>query len=187
VSAPDIRFRKPGADHAALLLAWRTDPFITRFLFTDLEGATVETQRAWIAANAARDDFRHFMICDGDRPVGYLNFNSIDRRHRRCMTGNYIGVPEERTRIGGLLHAYIMDYCFDVLGMHKVVNEFMAGNDKVVKIQRVLRFREVGTYRDHVLKNGAWHDVHVFEQTREEWAQCPRAVPRDRTIAAFEP
>jgi RimJ/RimL family protein N-acetyltransferase len=181
-----MRFRKPHADDAAQLLAWRTDPFITRFLFTDLENATVDTQRAWLERVASREDFCHFMMCDGDRPVGYLSYSDIDRVNRRCTSGSYIGVPEERTRVGAVLHPYIMDYCFDVLGMHKIVNEFMAGNDKVIKIQRLLRFRHVGTYRDHVFKNGAWHDVHAFEQTHEEWLQCPRVVARDRTVAAFE-
>ena len=187
MSAPVMRFRKPQAEDAALLLAWRTDPFITRFMYTDLENATVETQRVWLQRMEGREDFRHFVICDGDRPIGYLNFVNIDRAHRRCATGSYIGVPEDRTRIAPLLHHYVLDYCFDVLGMHKVVNEFMAGNDAVVKIQRLLRFRHAGTHRDHIWKYGAWHDVHVFEMTEDEWASCRRLVPHERTRDAFEP
>lgn len=180
-----FHFRRPTLDDAAMLLRWRTDPFITRFMFTDLENPDVERQRAWIAAMEARDDFRHFVIEHEGRPVGYLSYSEIDRLHRRCCSGSYIAEEADRRRIAGFLHCFIMDYCFHGLGMNKLVNYFMEGNDAVIRIQRLLKCREVGTLKDHVFKNGRFHDVLVFETLRSEWETHPHPFPREITLAAF--
>ena len=180
-----FRFRHPTEDDAAMLLAWRTDPAITRYMYTDLENADVGTQAAWLRAMAGRADFRHFVIEHADRPVGYLSYTDIDRVNRRCSTGSYIVDAAARRTVAGFLHSFITDYGFYRLGMNKMVNHFMAGNDAVIAIQRRLRIREVGVLRQHIWKHGRFHDVHVFELLRSEWETHPHPFPRERTLAAF--
>lgn len=181
-----FRFRRPTPDDAAMLLAWRTDPVITRFMFTDLENPDVDRQRAWLVSVERREDFRHFVIEHEGRPVGYLSYSDIDRLHRRCSTGSYMVSDRDRRMLAGYLHSFIMDYAFHVLGMNKVVNHFMAGNDQVIRIQSVLRCRFVGVLEQHVFKNGEFHDVHVFETLRSAYEARPRPFPPERTLAAFE-
>ncbi|SMH41640.1 GNAT family N-acetyltransferase [Azospirillum agricola] len=182
-----FRFRPPIPDDAALLLEWRKRPDVTRWMFTDIDHG-VEAQRGWIERSAARADLRHFVIeasGDGHRPVGYLAFAQIDGTSRHCSTGHYFADAEDRRRFGGYMHAFILDYAFYRLGMNKVVNSFMAGNSKVLKLQSILRYRPVGVYREHVFKYGAWHDVHVFEMMEREWATHPHPFPRDATLGAY--
>lgn len=178
-------FRKPTLDDAAMLLAWRADPVVTRFMFTDLDHHDVEKQRQWLLAMETRRDFRHFVIENDGAPVGYLSYSDIDWTHKRCVTGSYMGTPETRRMLAGYMHAFIMDYAYYVMGMHKVVNYFMAGNDNVIKIQRILKCREVGVLKDHVFKYGQFHDVHVFETLESEWRAHPRAFTRAQTLSAF--
>ncbi|WP_353860656.1 GNAT family N-acetyltransferase [Azospirillum formosense] len=180
-----FRFRRPTADDAAMLLRWRTEPSITRFMFTDLENPDVGRQRAWLAAMDARADFRHFIIEHEGRPVGYLSYYDIDRVHLRCSSGSYIVEEKDRRRLAGFLHCFIMDFCFYGLGMNKLFNYFMEGNDTVIRIQRVVKAREVGVLRQHVHKYGRFHDVHVFETLRSDWEGHPHIFPRETTLAAF--
>jgi len=180
-----FRFRRPTLDDAELLLRWRTDPVITRFMFTDIENPDVERQRAWLQAMEQRKDFSHFIIEHEGRPVGYLSYSEIDRVHRRCSSGSYIAEEQDRRKIAGFLHTFIMDYCFHGLGMNKLINYFMEGNDNVIRIQRVLKAREVGVLRQHVHKHGRFHDVLVFETLKSEWETHPRLFPRETTLAAF--
>lgn len=180
-----FRFRPPTLDDAGLLLRWRTDPAVTRFMYTDLEHADEDRQRAWLAAAAGRADFCHFVIEHGGRPIGYLSYSDIDRVHRRCSSGSYIGDRSAGGTVAGLLNTFILDYCFHGLGMHKIVNSFMAGNDAVIRIQRLLKFREVGVLRDHIFKYGRFHDVTLFEMTRDEWEAMRHSFTRDHTLAAF--
>lgn len=185
-----FRFRRPLPDDAALLLDWRRRPDVTRWMFTDIDHG-VEQQRAWIERSAGRSDLSHFVIeaaAEGEesRPVGYLAFAQIDRTSRHCSTGHYFAGAEDRRRFGGYMHAFILDYAFYRLGMNKVVNSFMAGNAKVLKLQSILHYRPVGVYREHVFKYGAWHDVHVYEMLEREWATHPHPFPRETTLAAYE-
>ncbi|WP_029010447.1 GNAT family N-acetyltransferase [Azospirillum halopraeferens] len=180
-----FRFRRPVPDDAALLLDWRKRPDVTRWMFTDIDHGEAE-QRAWLERCATRDDLRHFVIEHEGRPVGYLSFAGIDRVNRHCSTGHYFADAEERRRLGGYMHAFIMDYAFYRLGMNKVVNSFMAGNSRVLRLQTVLHYRPVGVYREHIFKYGQWHDVHVFEMFERDWARHPHPFPRDVTLGAYE-
>ncbi|HRJ60941.1 MAG TPA: GNAT family N-acetyltransferase [Azospirillaceae bacterium] len=178
-------FRPPVPDDAEMLLAWRTDPVVTRFMYTDITDPSEEKQRAWLTAMEGREDFRHFVIEHDGEAVGYLSFSDIDRRHKRCSTGSYMGTPQARRMLAGYLHAFIHDYAYYVLGMHKVVEYFLAGNDNVVKIQRILKLREVGLLKEHVWKDGRFHDVHVFELLESDWRTHPRPFTLAQTLAAF--
>lgn len=183
-----LRFRQPTLDDAERLLAWRRDPDITRFMFTDLpEGQTVDDQKGWLTRCAGRDDFHHFVIEHKDKPVGYCNFvMDHDPVHHACATGSYVGEAGARAPLAAVLHSYLMDYAFYALGVHKVVNLFMTGNDKVIEMQRRLKCREVGTLREHVFKNGEYHDVVMFELLERDWRDHPHTVDRKTALAAFE-
>jgi len=182
-----FRFRPPTPDDAATLLEWRTRPDVTRFMFTDIENPSVEAQRAWLAAASAREDLRHFVIevAAENRAIGYLSFTDIDRRHRRCSSGLYIGDPDDRRRYAGFLPRFIFDYCFHVLDMNKFVNEYMEGNDRLIRNQLLLGFREVGVLKRHVWKYDRWHDVRLLELHRDESEARPRPFPLEHTLAAF--
>jgi RimJ/RimL family protein N-acetyltransferase len=181
-----FHFRKPVPDDAAMLLAWRRDPSVTRFMYTDLDHNDVGKQQDWLAAMEGRKDFRHFIIEHGGEPVGYLSYSHIDFIHKHCQSGSYMApTAAARQAPMGLIHAFIMDYVYYALGMHKIYNYFMAGNDKVIKIQRILKCREVGVLKDHVFKYGAFHDVYVFETLESDWRTHPRPFTREQTLAAF--
>lgn len=180
------RFRAPTVDDAERLLAWRTRPDVTRHMFTDIENPDVDRQREWIAATNTRDDVRHFVIeVEEGRPIGWLGFSDIDRVNRRCSSGLYIGDPLDRKKYSGLLATFIFDYCFYVLDMNKLVNQFMDGNSRLIKIQNLIGFREVGVFKSHIWKYGEWHDVHVLELIRADYEMKPRLFPLEHTLAAF--
>ena len=183
ISTP-VWFRRVKPDDSAITLRWRQDPDISRFMYTDLNHDEPE-QRKWIVSCLYRSDFQHFIIMAKDREIGYLSFSDIDQINRRCSTGNYIYNRDDRRHYSGLLHTFIMDYCFNLLGCHKIVNTIMVGNERNVKIQRILRFRHVGIYKDHIYKYGIYHDVHVFELLASEWAAHRRLFPLEKTLAAF--
>lgn len=180
-----FRFRPPLSDDAAMILGWRTRPDITRFMVTDIEDPDVERQKAWLAAEAGRADVRHFVVEAEGRPIGFSSFVEIDRRHRRCAVGSYVADPADRRRFAGLLPTFHADYAFRVLGMNKIVNSFLEGNERVIRYQRLLGYRDVGVFRRHVWKYGRWHDVYVLELLREIYEARPRVFPLADTLAAF--
>lgn len=177
-------FRRPTIDDAEMILDWRTRPEITRFMMTDIE-KDVDKQRRWLESTARRSDFEHFVILREGRPVGYLSYAEIDRINGHCVPGTYLALEPHDRHLAPHTNSFIMDYCFYRLRMNKARFLIMAGNDRFVKAKHLTRVREVGVLREHVFKDGRYHDLHLFEQTRAEWEAIPRMFARETTDKAF--
>jgi RimJ/RimL family protein N-acetyltransferase len=154
--------------HAELLLSWRTRPDITRFMFTDIEPDIVR-QRAWLAASAARADFVHRLIALDDTPVGYASITVTDPAARIGTVGVYVADLKARTGPAGLNFIHVLNHAFFVLGLNKIENQILGGNERLVRAQPFNGYRPVGILRQHALKHGVLHDVHLFELLRADW------------------
>lgn len=181
-----LKFKRVTLDDAARLLQWRTDPEISKNMFTDLHQPTLAKQQAWIASLATRHDYLAYIIYDDTTPVGFLCFDSIDYHHQRCSTGSYIYEREARLKYGATLHTFICNYVFHKLQLNKIVNYIMNANDKVLKLQLLHKTRLVGCLKQHIFKNNQWHDVHVFEQLKQDWAAQKQHYNLADIAAAFE-
>ncbi|MGL4474615.1 MAG: GNAT family N-acetyltransferase [Shewanella sp.] len=180
-----LHFKRVDIDDAELLLKWRTSPEISKHMFTDLEQPSLAKQQAWIASLAGRKDYRGYMIQDDDIPIGFLCFSDIDVTHQRCSTGSYIYEREPRLKYGATMHTYICNYVFHQLKLNKIVNYVLDANDKVVKLQTLHKTRLVGHLKQHIVKNGQFLDVHVFEQLKQDWLTQKQHFNLDKIAAAF--
>lgn len=168
--AADLRFRPLAADDAEMILRWRTDPEITRFMVTDVE-YDVEKQRQWIERSAARTDFVHRIMCVKDRPVGYASVTVTDPVERVGAIGLYVGEPDVPRIVTAFNFLPILNHAFYAMGLNKLANQVLGINDRVLKAQSFNGYRHVGVLPDHVVKDGRTIDVHLFEQTRDEWSR----------------
>jgi RimJ/RimL family protein N-acetyltransferase len=179
-----LSFIKPKTSDAALILKWRMDEKITRFQASNIN-PTLDEQKTWLKNMAENDTYEHFLICVDGRPIGYQSFSEIDRVNKKCTSGNYIYADADKI-YGGYLHCYLMDYVFYTLGMNKIVNYILEGNERVLKMQKVLKCRQVGILKQHVYKDGKFLDINVFELLESDWQNHPKPFDRQTTLAAFE-
>jgi UDP-4-amino-4,6-dideoxy-N-acetyl-beta-L-altrosamine N-acetyltransferase len=180
-----LNFKRIEISDASLVLKWRTDPEITKGMYTDLVDPTLEKQIIWIKSLQERDDYRAYMIQDEGESVGFLCFDEIDYRHQRCSTGSYIYVREARLKYAVTLHTYICNYAFHELKLNKIVNYILDANEKVVKLQSIHKTRYVGHLKQHIYKNNELLDVHIFEQLKEDWCKQKQHFSLDIIKAAF--
>lgn len=151
------------------VLAWRTDPEISRYMFTDIENDLAKQQR-WFQSVSADPSSRYWLIhCQG-RDVGLAYLTEIDAHSRRCSCGFYIG-EKKYQRFGGLILPAIVNYVFETLDCNKIYGEVMAGNDNVIKLHEFHGYRQVGIWQQHVYKYGRFHDVYLFELLRDRWQE----------------
>ena len=67
-----INFRKITEDDLTLILRWRTDPEVTRYMSTDIE-FDLEKQTNWYnQVVCTRSPAEHWIISHNERPVGIL-------------------------------------------------------------------------------------------------------------------
>jgi RimJ/RimL family protein N-acetyltransferase len=181
-----ITFHSPSVDDAALLLKWRTDPEISRNMFTDLEHSDLSVQKKWVKSVLIRKDYVSFIIHDEGKPVGFLSFNDIDYKNKKCSSGSYIYCKKARLKLAVTLHSYICSFAFYCLGMNKIVNLILDVNENVIKIQQLHNTQFVGILREHIYKNGEFYDVHIFEQLRSTWEERKQRFEVSHMREAFK-
>ena len=173
MSTPNLRsgiltYPKPGQEHAELLLAWRTRPDITQYLLTDIE-PDIEAQRRWLAACETKTGFVHRLIAVDDIPVGYCSITTTDEAAQIGTIGVYLAEKSSRSGIASFNFIHILNHAFLTLGLYKLVNHIMGANDRVIRSQVMNGYRPVGILREHAVKYGQRHDLHVFEQRCADW------------------
>lgn len=157
-----------GEEHAALVLGWRTRPDITQYLLTDIV-PDLDAQKRWLAACVGRPDFLHRLIAVDDVPVGYCSITTTDAHAGIGTIGVYLAEKTSRSGIASFNFIHILNHALLTLGLFKIVNHIMSANERVIRSQVMNGYRPVGILRQHAVKHGERHDLHVFEQLREDW------------------
>jgi RimJ/RimL family protein N-acetyltransferase len=67
--------------------------------------------------------------------------------------------------------------------LKKIYGEVLSSNKSILEIHNKHGFREVGEFKNHVLKGKIGHDVIFIELLAEEWLRNPRYEKYD---AIFE-
>lgn len=153
------------------VMRWRMSPEVTRYMYTD-PVLTLEGQRRWFqqVRHSGRDLVWVIELLAGDRPVGLLSLSDIDRVQRRCAWAYYLG--ETDVRGAGLARSLEMNICalvFEGLELNKLWCEVLAFNDRVVALHEKFGSRVEGVLRQHICKNGEYHDVVRMGLLRQEW------------------
>jgi len=106
-----ISFRKISRDDLPLILSWRTDPEITRYMTTDIE-YDLQRQIKWFEEVVSpQEHTQHWLITHKERPIGVLNLDDYNLRLNTTSWGYYIGDSESKF-LGGLIPAYFYNYMF---------------------------------------------------------------------------
>lgn len=174
-----LTYRSVTIDDAKLLLDWRTAPHITRYMLSDVP-YDIERQRAWIERSHSRDDYAHAIIQIEGRDVGYSSITVTDARNSIGEIGVYVGDLDAPKALTIYNFVGTLNHAFFTMGLHKLVNHVIAWNDRTVRAQAFNGYRHVGVLKDHVLKDGVRHDLHIFEQSAAEWAEFRKKFSDNR-------
>jgi len=173
-----FRFIVPEAEHAQLILDWRAKPWVADMMFNRIEHGVAE-QQAWMAGCLEREDYRHWLIVAGERPIGLVNLQHIDWANRTTSNGYYIGEEDARP-LGGFVLPYLYNHVFHDIGMREITAEVIADND-IMRLNRLLGNEETvepGAF----VRDGVAHDVIKLRLTRDKWDTMTRYK---RYVAAF--
>lgn len=156
--------------HLQKILEWRTSEQVTRFMYTDIE-YNLENQKIWLEKIQNDQNGRYFLMEYRDELVGFISITDIQWAHKRGTWNFYIG-NMKYAMLAGFLGAYMYNYAFKELGLEKLNGEVMDINEGVRKLHSKQGAREVGVLERHIYKNGMWHDVYIFEMTKQHWQEA---------------
>jgi RimJ/RimL family protein N-acetyltransferase len=97
-------------------------------------------------------------------PVGTVGIMDLDWRNRRCEFGPiFIGELGYRGRgLAKEAEILVLDYCFNHLGLHKVIAHVTESNAEVLHLHEAAGFKVDILLRDHIFRNGRFEGLYVL-------------------------
>jgi UDP-4-amino-4,6-dideoxy-N-acetyl-beta-L-altrosamine N-acetyltransferase len=174
-----IELKSLGAEDEEIVLNWRNNPEIARFMYTD-HVISQDEHRSWLR-NALTDEAqRHWIIHYDAAPVGLVSVTNLDARHSSAQWAFYLASPNVRGKgVGSAVDYLILEFVFEELGLHRLSCAVLAFNEQVIAMHESFGFRREGQLRGAIRKGEEWIDVILLSQLREEWA-LHRLQHRDR-------
>ncbi|GAE32147.1 UDP-4-amino-4,6-dideoxy-N-acetyl-beta-L-altrosamine N-acetyltransferase [Halalkalibacter hemicellulosilyticus] len=150
-----------------MILRWRKSEFVTRYMFTDIEG-DMKQQERWYRNLQKDRNSMYWIVASKGKKLGLVSLNDIHWSHKHASWAFYIGEPKY-SMIAGMIGPHLYNYAFYELGLLKLTGEVMEGNDAVRKMHQSHGCREVGCLKKHIYKYGTFHDVYIYEMLADEW------------------
>ncbi len=170
---PAVRLRDVGLHDKDRLLAWRNQPNVARWMYTDHAIGPDEHAR-WFAGAMAAADRRYWIIEADGRPVGLINLYDIAGRE----AGFAYYLADEGLRGTGVTTfagVAALDHAFEALGLARVWAEAFVENMASRGYLGALGFREAETLTAHAPKPGFSGDVVRLRLSADDWPAAREA------------
>jgi ribosomal-protein-serine acetyltransferase len=147
-------------DHLAQYLSWVDT-------VAEPEGARAMLQR--YADNLARGEGRIFGIWVDGKLSGGVLFRVWEKTTGMCELGVWLALDVTGRGLITKACRLMIDWAFQVRGMHRVEWRCAAGNEPSSAVARRLGMTLDGTLREYYPHNGVRHDVQVWSVLATEW------------------
>ena len=164
-----IKLRHLTEDDLEKVLNWRTSEHVTKYMFSDIE-YNLDKQKEWLYKNKTDPNKQTWMIVYNDFDIGVISLSDIDLINKRCFFGYYVGEISMRGKgLARHLLCNIQDYVFDNLQMNKLCGDIFAFNEIALKVRKKYGSEIEGVFKQHIYKNGQFHDVLRMAILKEKW------------------
>jgi UDP-4-amino-4,6-dideoxy-N-acetyl-beta-L-altrosamine N-acetyltransferase len=162
-----IKFIKLQDKHLQTVLDWRVQPEIAQFMLTEVDYC-IDKQRVWFNKISTDKTMAYWIVEYQGVLIGLINLAAIDILAKKCNAGFYIGDIKYR-QLTAFLLPYFYNFIFKKLKFKKIYGEVLGANESILKIHTMQGYRHVGTFKNHIFKNGHYVDVHLVELMRDDW------------------
>ena len=164
-------------DLLAMYQRWINDFQVLRTLgISGLRPMTAEGEVAWYERMAVSETDVTFTIYERSslRPIGSLGLHQVDHYNRTAIFGILIGEKDcwgkgygtEATRL-------LLDYAFTGLGLHNVMLNVFASNERAIRAYTRAGFREIGRRRQSRRMAGEPEDIILMDCLATEIERPP--------------
>jgi RimJ/RimL family protein N-acetyltransferase len=169
LSGTKVSLRPPDDSDAARFVEWFADLEVTRYLLSRFAVGQLQEEGFLKAIGESKTDVFWMLEADG-KAIGATGIHRIDRLHAHATTGIMIGDRSEWGK-GRASEAMVIrtDYAFRQLNLHKLISGAFAENEPSRKALLKAGYREVGIEREHLFREGRWHDHWTCELLRSDW------------------
>ena len=169
-----VEFLKIREENLEMIRNWRNSPEVSNYMYTD-DFITVDQQKIWFRQIKDDPTKKYWIIKVDNKYVGVVNLYDIDKRNKRCYWAYYLAESSIRGKgLGRLIELNIIKYIFEDLGLNKLCCEVLSFNEIVVKIHKKYGSKIEGHFREHIFKDGEFHDIFCMGILKEEWSEIKK-------------
>ena len=155
-------------------LRWITDPELNVFLLDYGKVSTLEQEYIWYDDVVARAAGRRLVHMDirlslDQHLIGNCSLFDIDQREGTAEVGILIGEKEYLGKGYGSEALYLLcRYGFDKLNLHSILLRHLSINARGDKAYRKVGFRELGCFRESVVRDHVRYDMVYMDLLEPE-------------------
>jgi len=170
MKAKRVSLRALGAGDLERTLEWVNDSEVTKYTGTLFPISASEHQQ-WYQELLKDRTRRMFALVTSDgKHIGNIGLREIDWVARNAEVLVYIGEGEFRGKgYGTEAIAALADFVFQRLNLHKLYARVFSYNDRAMKSFERCGFRSEGLLREHVFRDGRYHEVVILGLLQKEW------------------
>lgn len=155
-------------DDLPAVLRWVNDVDLAR-LIERVVPVTSTEHAAWYETLVGRRDAVTFAIRADAELIGLCGLKDLHPRHRHAELWLYIGAAARRGQgLGRRATELLVRFGFEQLNLHRLHLWTLADNEAALRTWRACGFREEGRQREHVYRDGRYHDVVRMGLLRSE-------------------
>lgn len=110
------------------------------------------------------------VLSDNDTPIGYLSLNDIDHTNKKAQWSGIVIDPQFSGKGYASMAAKLMvKYVFDELNINRVYGYWLEENIASLKMSEKVGFKKEGLLREHVFKEGKYHNVFICSMLKTEY------------------
>ncbi|MDD5110668.1 MAG: GNAT family protein [Patescibacteria group bacterium] len=149
---------------------WFKNSEVTRFLKRYEDPPTLQEERKYIQEqNRKRDNAQWIIMTTDGAMIGTVGL-TIYPVHRRAVYGIFIGDPRYWGQgLGTEAGRLAVAFAFRRLRLHRIELRVYAYNIRGMKSYKKIGFRTEGRLRDHLYRDGTYHDEIVMGILRSEF------------------
>jgi UDP-4-amino-4,6-dideoxy-N-acetyl-beta-L-altrosamine N-acetyltransferase len=110
------------------------------------------------------------VLKENNRLIGNIGLHKISVPYRQAELGIFIGDKSCWSKGYGTEALNIMlGYGFDQLNLHRIHLTVLSFNARAIRAYEKVGFRQEGVFREHIYRNGQYHDVYCMGILEDEW------------------
>lgn len=160
-------------EDGSIIAEWYQDAAFLRNYDSEPASPRTEKQLATMfeEAQERKDGFTFAVrLVDNERIIGILQLDGIAWTHGTSFVSIGIGETADRGQGYGREAMELgLRFAFDELNLHRVCLTVFSYNEAARGLYEGLGFRQEGTYREHLLRDGERHDMLLYGLLRREW------------------
>ena len=107
---------------------------------------------------------------ENDQLIGNIGLHRISLPYRQAELGIFIGDKSCWSKGYGAEALNIMlGYGFDQLNLHRIHLTVLSFNPRAIRAYEKVGFKREGVFREHIYRNGKYHDVYCMGILENEW------------------